>query len=282
MMRGRRWRLGAVIGCALVALAVLTTAAQRRVVGTVRTVGTVEGALPPNGWQPLTSGAAVEGMSVRTGGTGSAAVLELSNGDLIGITEHSSIQIGDGSPPRVRLEEGRAAYRLRAASPTVIETPQGALRALPTEPASTGGQLAEGTIAIADGTTTVLGHRGSADVVGADGQVVPVKAGQQATLAAPDQPITVADTTMADAGTGAVEGGRGSVFDRFPSILGLSPKASAALVGGAVVAGAGAGIGVGVSQGGGDGDDGVGQGSPFKPKKKPKTPKKPKKPKKKP
>jgi hypothetical protein len=254
------------IACLVLALGQqAAAAAERRVVGTLRVAGKVESALEPDGWRPLAAGAAVEGMSVRTGPKGSAAVLELSNGDLIGVAETSTIQVGTGEPLRLRLEEGHAAYRLQPGSKTVIETPRGTIRA----PGADQAQAGEGVVMLDQGTTSVQGHRGVSELVANDGQVTTVQPGQVATLDADESGATVAGAGRT-AGAGAEQGG---TFDWFPSILGLSPGASAALVGGVVVAGAGAGIAAGVSGGGGDDSDGADQGSPFKPKK----PKKPKK-----
>jgi hypothetical protein len=104
-------------------------------------------------------------------------------------------------------------------------------------------------------------------LVAKDGQVTTVKSGQVATLDA-DAPLGMADSS-ATAGAGAAlpetaAAESSGAFDWFPSIAGLSPGASAAVVGGVAVAGAGAGIAAGVSSGG-DGDSSeVGQGSPFR------------------
>jgi hypothetical protein len=207
-------------------------------------------------------------MSVRTGPKGSAAVLELTNGDLIGVAENSTIQIGTGEPLRVRLDKGHAAYRLRPESGTVIETARGTVRAPLAQGASTGSQLGEGVVMLDGGTTTVHGYRGTSELVAKDGQVTTIRSGQVATLDA-ESPTVVADSSAtAGAGAGAAmpeaaaEGG--GAFDWFPSIAGLSPGASAAVVGGVAVAGAGAGIAAGASSGGGGGSSEVGQGSPFK------------------
>jgi hypothetical protein len=264
-----------VIACLLGALtaggaAWAAEAVQRRVVGRLRVTGKVESALEPNVWRPLARGAAVEGMYVRTGPKGSAAVLELASGDLIGIAENSLIQIGTGQPVRVHLVQGHTAYRLRPEGGTVIETPRGTLRAPVTQAAaSTAAEMGEGVVKLDGGTTTVHGYRGTAELVAKDGQVTTIRSGQVTRLDAESETITVADAdTTAGVGAGlpetaAKEGG--GAFDWFPSILGLSPGASAALVGGVAVAGAGAGIAAGVSSGGDDSDGGaVGQGSPFR------------------
>lgn len=270
MMGGRRGRRALAIVCLVGALAAgaASRAVQRRVVGTLRVTGTVESAIEPNVWRPLTPGAAVEGMSVRTGPKGSAAVLELTNGDLIGVAENSTIQIGAGEPLRVQLEKGHVAYRLRPESGTVIETPRGTVRAPLAQGASTGSpQMGEGVVMLADGTTTVHGYRGTSELVAKDGQVTTIKSGQVATLEG-DAPATTVADAGATAGAGAAlpqaAAESGGAFDWFPSILGLSPGASAAVVGGVAVAGAGAGVAAGVSSGGGSSSSGVGQGSPFK------------------
>lgn len=279
MMGGDRGARSAPAMACLVAALTLgaveqAAAAQRRVVGTLRVTGKVESAVDPGAWRPLAPGAAVEGMQVRTGPKGSAAVLELANGDLIGVAENSTIEIGSGEPLHIRLERGHAAYRLRPESGTVIETPRGTLRAPLAQGRPAASQTGEGVVMLDDGITTVHGYRGTSELVAKDGQVTTVESGQVATLDAEASPPTVADAG-ATAGAGAeLPKDEEGTFGWFPSILGLSPAASAALVGGVVVAGAGAGVAAGVSGGGSDHDSAsVGQGSPFKPKK----PKKPKK-----
>lgn len=271
MGRGQGWMCAAVAMAALTAgTATWASSVQRRVIGTLRVTGTVESALAPDEWRPLAPGAAVEGMSVRTGPKGSAAVLELTNGDLIGVAENSTVQIGSGEPMRIQLEKGHAAYRLRPESGTVIETPRGTVRAPVTQGAATGSQMGEGVVMLDDGMTTVHGYRGTTELVAKDGQVTTVKSGQVATLD-PEAPMVLADSS-ATAGAGAEPASTaaaesGGAFDWFPSIAGLSPGASAAVVGGVVVAGAGAGIAAGVSSGGGGDSSEVGQGSPYKGKK---------------
>jgi hypothetical protein len=273
MMRGGNGRVGLpAIACLLGALAAGgpggAGAAERQVVGTFRVTGTVESALEPNVWRPLSHGAAVEGAYVRTGPKGSAAVLELTNGDLIGVADNSVIQIGRGEPLHIRVEQGSAAYRLRPASGTAIETPRGIVRAPLAQGASTGAQMGEGVVKLDGETVTVQGYRGTSELVATDGQVTTITSGQLATLDADSPVTTIAEaSTIPGASAGASKGDakKGGAFDWFPSIMGLSPGQSAALVGGVVVAGAGAGIAAGVS-GGGDGSDdsASGQGSPFR------------------
>lgn len=271
MMGGARGRrataVAGVVGALVMGTATWASAVQRRVVGTLRVTGTVESALEPDVWRPLAPGAAVEGMAIRTGPKGSAAVLELTNGDLIGVAENSSIEIGTGDPLHVRLDKGHAAYRLRPESGTVIETPRGTLRAPVAQGAATGSQLGEGVVMLDDGATTVHGYRGTSELVAKNGQVTTVRSGQVATLDVEQSTMLAEANATSGAGampteTAATESG--GAFDWFPSIAGLSPGASAALVGGVAVAGAGAGIAAGVSSGGGGSSSEVGQGSPFR------------------
>src|SRR4051812_8453573 len=83
--------------------------------------GSVEGSLEKDRWMPLFGGAVVEGLAIRTGEK-AGAVLQLSNGDLIGLTEGTTARVGRGSPLHVRLDSGKIAFRLQAGSTTVLDT----------------------------------------------------------------------------------------------------------------------------------------------------------------
>jgi hypothetical protein len=281
----RRWRLwrGALsIGCALGALAAGTPAAhaeepaQRVVLGTLRVSGSVESTIDVDAWRPTTGGAVVEAMAVRTGGEGSVAVAQMTNGDLIGLAANSLARFEAGS---VYAEKGKIAFRLRPGSSLEVTTPRGVIRAPGAQPVATGGQLREGMITVTDEGTTVQGYRGTSEMTGPDGEVILVETGQIVTFAADSGSAKVRQVKSGDPGGAKDEGG--GYFGWFPSILGLTPTESAALVGiGVGLAGGAAGASVAATSGDDDGDgndpsnaggggdggggDAGGGGSPFR------------------
>src|SRR5437868_14123154 len=96
----------------------------KRLLGTVRATGAVEAALPGGPWRPLTGGAVVEGMRLRAGADG-VAVVQLSDGDVLGLTESSTCELPAEGQPHVRLIDGRLAVRLRAESALVVDAAAG-------------------------------------------------------------------------------------------------------------------------------------------------------------
>lgn len=250
----------------------------RKVLGTVRIAGAVEGSLETDRWMPLFGGAVVEGLSIRTGEK-AGAVLQLSNGDLIGLTESTTARVGSGTPLHVRLESGKIAFRLQAGSTTVLDTPQGAARLSPTRPASTGSVQYEALIEYTGGTTTLQAYRGDFELVGAGDIATPVESGQRATLAANSSTPTIVLADASSSGTppavgesddtGQKKAGAGASESSLP--FGLSPL-WATVIGVGALAAIGGGIAAGVSGGGGGGDSndaavgggGGNQGSPFR------------------
>src|SRR5262245_58250488 len=113
MMSGGRRRMAIALACTLASAGALRAepAPDRRVVGTIRTTGQVEGAVEPGRWRPLIGGAIVERMMIRTTGTDAAAVLELPNGDVIALASDTTCAVMPGTPRRLRLDDGRIAYR---------------------------------------------------------------------------------------------------------------------------------------------------------------------------
>ena len=247
----------------------------RKVLGTVRIAGSVEGSLETNRWMPLFGGAVVEGLSIRTGEK-AGAVLQLSNGDLIGLTEGTTARVGSGSPLHVRLESGKIAFRLQAGSTTVLDTPQGAARLPPTQPASTGGTQYEALIEYSGGTTSLQAYRGDFELVAAGDIATPVESGQRATLAPNSTTPTIVLADASSSGTPPAVGDSddsnqrkaGAAESSLP--FGLSPL-WATVIGVGALAAIGGGVAAGVAGGGGGssnnaavGGGGGNQGSPFR------------------
>jgi hypothetical protein len=269
----------AAAAAALVALVMggsrVAAAAQpgRRVLGTVRIAGSVEGSLEPDRWMPLFGGAVVEGLSIRTGEK-AGAVLQLSNGDLIGLTEGTTARVGTGTPLHVSLEGGKIAFRLQPGSTTVLDTPQGAARLPSAQPASTGGGQYEALLEYSGGSTSLQSYRGNFELVGSGDIATPVESGQRATLAANSTTPTIvlADSSGTPPGVGDSDDSNqkkgGDATSSLP--FGLSPL-WATVIGVAVLGGIGGGIAAAASGGGGGsssssdvGGGGGNQGSPFR------------------
>lgn len=165
----------------------------------------------PGTWHPMTGGAVVQGMGIRTGARDAGAVLELANGDMIGLAESTEVVVAEGTPLAVRARAGRVAYRLRAGSTTRIETPHGALRLpLTANEDSSVGAAGEGVVRWSDGTMTVESYRGRSEIVGPDGRATPLAAGEVGTLGPEADVPLVASKHAAGlaAGTGDAPGGR--------------------------------------------------------------------------
>lgn len=214
----------ALIAAGLLSAAPELTAAERRTIGTARVAGNVESMVRPGTWRPMTGGAVVEGMGIRTGAKDTGAVLELANGDMIGLAESSEVTIAPGRPLAVRVLAGRVAYRLRAGSTTVLETTRGSVRAPAVRQVSSGNPVREGVVAYGDDTMTVQGYRGVTEIVAPNGHAATVAAGQIGTLApladAPKVQLAAATAHPPQAPAKAAKPAGG--FDWFPSFLGLS------------------------------------------------------------
>ena len=261
----RRWSVVAAIAVVGVGLATQAGAEAKRLLGTVRVTGPVEAALPGEAWHPLTGGAAVEGMRIRTGAQG-VAVVQLSNGDVLGVAESSSCELGAAA--RVRLLDGRLALRLQPDSGLVVDAAAATIRGPAVSPVAAG--LREAMIGLSEGTLLVRPYRGGLEIGGpAEGVVTQVAAGQQAVLAPQAKAPTV---TLASATPGVapeLQTGGQAAGGGFLASLGLSSTAAmligsgVAVVGGAVGGAAASGAfstgGSGTSGGGGA------QGSPFRP-----------------
>jgi hypothetical protein len=246
--------------------------AQRDVLGSLRVTGAVESTLDVEAWHTTTGGAVVAGMAVRTVGEGSVAVAQMSNGDLIGLAANSRARFEAGI---VYAEQGKVAFRLRPGSTLEVATPRGVVRAPGAQLVATGGSLREGMVTVTDEGTSVQGYRGTSEMTGPDGEVILIEAGQVASFAEDANAAKVHKAATLEPADPKKEGG---YLDWFPSILGLTPTESAALLGiGVGIAGAGAAAGVvasdsgsdddsdaSASGGGGGGAGGGGDGSPFR------------------
>jgi hypothetical protein len=259
-----RWGVVVAVG---VGLAIGAGAARaesgRRLLGTVQITGDVEAALPDGPWRPLTGGAAVAGMRIRTAARG-VAVVQLANGDVVGLAESSSCELGDAVPVRIRLLGGRLALRLAPLSALMVEAGAAQVRPPATSPVALGSQR-EALVTLDAGTVVVRPYRGSFEVAGpGDGSATQVAAGQQATLApqAAAPIITAAAASESTVKGNAEEGG-------VLAALGLSPLAAGLIGGGAVVVGGAIGGAAAAGAFSSDGDDSDGgggaQGSPFRP-----------------
>jgi len=239
-----------------------------RVLGTVRVQGEVESALSPGGWQPFSGGPLLEGMRIRTGARG-AAVLELASGDLLGLGEGCTCELGTGRPLAVRLKAGRLAVRLRPGAALIVETPGGVVRP-PAATLSTGSRFQEAMVTVSRGTTILHTYQGTFELVGPGGAVSTVDAGHEASLepGATTARLTPVAATTADAPAGEANRKRrtgAGILGAF----GLSPLTAALVGGGVVVAGGavgGAAAGGAFSSHGSAAASASGQqGSPFRP-----------------
>ena len=243
----------------------------RRVLGRVQVAGTTLQALEPGAWEPLSAGAVIEGSAIRTGADGTA-VVELPNGDLLGLGDQSTLRVGTGSPLRVALEEGKLAVRLRRGSAMAVEIPGGLVREARTSPTATAPH--EVLVTVANDTAHVQTYRGSVEILGNGGVVTRVNAGQVATLdpAASAPTIVAAASTLSVAADANDKAGGKKKKKRgaFSLPFGLSPM-WASIIAGTVVVGGGVGAGLALSGGssgssGGNarGQGGRGSGSPFR------------------
>jgi hypothetical protein len=109
--------------------------AGRRVLGSLRTAGRVEGSIDGGRqWLRLYPGAAVlDGMHIRVHGEGWAS-LSLARGDQVAFGEYSSGGISDDGVPRVWLDHGRVRLALRPASKLVTQAGRAEVRTVPEKP----------------------------------------------------------------------------------------------------------------------------------------------------
>jgi len=267
-MRMRMWTVvGVVLACGFGASPVHAEAKQ--LLGTVRATGAVEAGLPGGPWRPLTGGAVVEGMRLRTGADG-VAVVQLSDGDVLGLAESSSCELPGAGQTHVRVLQGRLAVRLRAESALVVDAAESSVRPPATTPVSTSQR--EALVTLDQGTVLVRPYRGSFEVAtAADGSAVQVAPGQQATLAPQAKtPIVVAADTTGAPGKEKAASHKAEEGGGVLAALGISPAVAEAIGGGAVVVGGavgGAAAAGAFSSGGGDSSNSGGgaQGSPFRP-----------------
>ena len=236
---------------------------KRTLLGTIRSSGAVEAGLPGQDWRPLTGGALVEGMRIRTAAKDSAAVLTLASGDVLGLAEGTVCEVGTSRPVRVRLLEGKLALRLRADSPLVVDAGAASVRAPAATPAATGATR-EALLTLRDGTAVLATYRGAFELTGTgDGTPVQVAAGQQATVLPQGGAPAVSSAPSGKAAAAGAAGGGGAL-----AALGISETTAAVIGGGvAVVGGLGGAAAAGAFSGDGDSGDDTGgaQGSPFRP-----------------
>lgn len=264
----RRWSVVAALAACVMGLGTGRAGAEaKRLLGTVRVTGPVEAALPGEAMRPFTGGAAVDGMQIKTG-AGGVAVVQLSDGDVLGLAESSTLELSNGNSGRVRLLDGRLALRLRSESALEIDAAAATVRPPAVSPVAVGQR--EALVSVTEGTALVRPYRGAFEMAGPDeGTITQVQAGQQATLAPQaEAPVVVAaaagtSSLKADASTAAKAGGGGLL-----ATLGLSPTMATILgTGAAAVVGVGGAAAAGAFSSDGDGSDGGGgaQGSPFRP-----------------
>lgn len=236
----------------------------KKVIGTVRAAGPVESATTPGEWKPFKGGAALDGMTLRTGAKGTA-VVQMKSGDVVGLGEQSTLAI-DGT--RIRLESGRVALRLRPTSRLVVDTARGTIRQAAVQPVAASQR--EALVTIVDGAVTVHAYRGAFELDNPNGTATEVKPGQVATVApdaqAPTLSLASALTTTPEAKSvdqGASAGAVGGVAGSTLAWVG---------VGTGIVAGGTVGGLAGSGAIGGDDDDddevatgGPPQVSPFRP-----------------
>jgi hypothetical protein len=254
------------------------TESPRGVLGTVRVAGDVLAALAEGAWRPLTGGAIVEGMAIRTG-AGATALLQFANGDIVGLGENTLLRAeGSGTRPIVKLQRGRLTVHLLGGSPTTVETPRAAVRVSEFGPAAKSGRH-EALVAVASGTTVIEAHTGGFDLRGPGEAVSHIDAGQVATLGAHAKAATVTQVTekkkeapaeeaaTEQAATGEPAAGEEKKEEEgWRGPFGWGPWTTAG-VGAGIVAAIGIGIGVAAGGGGGGGDGGGGgsqNGSPFR------------------
>ncbi len=240
-------------------------AAARRVLGTLHVTGTVETADAVGEWKPLISGAALEGMQLRTRNGGSA-VIQLASGEKLALGADSACQLGGSDAARVQLTAGRIALRVRSGSSLTIVTPRGVVRAASAK--SGAPALYEAMVTVNDGSTAVRTYAGRFTLLAnGETEALEVEAGRLATLGDKGGSVELASATnpaqQAATETPIAHAAEGSAF----SALGLSP-AALALIGGGVVAGGTVG---GLAASGefsstDTSSEGTGrQGSPFRP-----------------
>lgn len=234
----------------------------RRVLGSFRTEGHVEGSVDGRQWLVLYPNAAVlDGMKIRIPGEGSAT-LNLVGGDQVVFDARSSGEIANDESTTVRLDHGRMGLHLKPASKLVVESGRGVVRTVPGKP------MAVEAVVRRDADETVLETKQGVlelRAVGSDYGTV-VEQGYQAQVG-PSGPASGAMRTSsappADRDRRAAAG--------FMGIAGVSPIA-AAVVGG--VAAVGAGVGAAAGSGAFSSDDssspdtvagGGREGSPFRP-----------------
>jgi len=236
--------------------------AGRRVLGSIRTTGRVEGSVDGRRWLALYPNAAVlDGMQIRVPGEGSAT-LALVGGDEVVFASRSAGDVANAVGTRVRLDRGRLALRLRPASTLVAEAGRGIVRAVPGKAEAAAGVLRHER---ATARTTLETTQGRLELraLGTDTGTV-VEQGHQAWVG-PSGPASGATLPSAEGDPRAAGGVLG--------VAGLSPVAGAA-VAGVAAAGVGAGVGGAAASGAFSGDEssspdaaaaGGREGSPFRP-----------------
>ncbi len=262
MRRTWRWTFAATAVAAMALGAADARGDAKRLLGTVRATGQVESALPGQDWRPLTGGAVIEGMRLRTGADG-MAVVQLSDGDVLGLAEASTCELPVGGDGHVRLIDGRLALRLRAESGLVVDAAAASVRPPAVNPVALGQR--EALVTLDRGTATVRPYHGTFEVSGPGEGVIQVAAGQEATVAPQAKsPVVAAATTPPDTDAKKAAEGGGVL-----AALGIPPTIAEIIGGGAaVVGGAVGGAAAAGAFSGGDGgstDTGGAQGSPFRP-----------------
>lgn len=174
-----------VLAACVVPLAVARgAAAERRALGTVRTLGRVEWRLPARQWRRATNGALVGGGTFYRTARDSAALLQLGAFGTVGLEPDTEVEVGpaDSGSVALRVVSGSVRFRIPRRSHLRLIAFGHDGGVLHVRPAPVAGSRVEGTMSVsAGGRVDVAIAKGAAQLGGTGaGRWVVVRAGEVA------------------------------------------------------------------------------------------------------